>query len=41
MEAAIDRIMHTYDLLLNRTTATSDEEQAVSMAKLGPRKSKA
>jgi hypothetical protein len=25
MEAAIDRIMHTYDLLLNRTTAASDE----------------
>jgi hypothetical protein len=25
MEAAIDRIMQTYDLLLNRTTAASDE----------------
>jgi hypothetical protein len=25
MEAAIDRIMHTYDLLLNRTAAASDE----------------
>jgi hypothetical protein len=25
MEAAIDRIMHTYDLLLNRTAAASGE----------------
>jgi hypothetical protein len=25
MEAAIDRIMQTYDLLLNRTAAASDE----------------
>ena len=25
MEAAIDRIMQTYDLLLNRSTAASDE----------------
>jgi hypothetical protein len=25
MEAAIDRIMHTYDLLLNRTAAASEE----------------
>jgi hypothetical protein len=25
MEAAIDRIMHTYDLLLNRTSAASAE----------------
>ena len=25
MEAAIDRIMHTYDLLLNRTTAASED----------------
>ena len=25
MEAAIDRIMQTYDLLLNRTTAASEE----------------
>jgi hypothetical protein len=25
MEAAIDRIMQTYDLLLNRTTAASQE----------------
>ena len=25
MEAAIDRIMHTYDLLLNRSTAASEE----------------
>ncbi|GKQ50649.1 hypothetical protein [Bradyrhizobium sp. Ce-3] len=25
MEAAIDRIMQTYDLLLNRTSAASDE----------------
>jgi len=28
MEAAIDRIMQTYDLLLNRTTAASDEARA-------------
>jgi hypothetical protein len=28
MEAAIDRIMHTYDLLLNRTTAASEEARA-------------
>ena len=25
MEAAIDRIMHTYDLLVNRTPAASDD----------------
>ena len=25
MEAAIDRIMQTYDLLLNRTAAANDE----------------
>jgi hypothetical protein len=25
MQAAIDRIMHTYDLLLNRSAAASDE----------------
>jgi hypothetical protein len=25
MQAAIDRIMHTYDLLANRTAAASDE----------------
>lgn len=25
MEAAIERIMHTYDLLVNRTRAASDE----------------
>ncbi len=25
MEAAIDRIMHTYDLLANRTSAASEE----------------
>ena len=25
MEAAIDRIMHTYDLLVNRTAAASSE----------------
>ena len=25
MEAAIDRIMHTYDLLANRTAAASEE----------------
>lgn len=25
MEAAIDRIMHTYDLLMNRTSAASQE----------------
>jgi hypothetical protein len=28
MEAAIDRIMHTYDLLLNRSTAASEEARA-------------
>lgn len=28
MEAAIDRIMSTYDLLLNRTTAASEETRA-------------
>ncbi len=28
METAIDRIMHTYDLLLNRTTAASEEARA-------------
>ena len=28
MEAAIDRIMQTYDLLLNRTTAASEEARA-------------
>jgi hypothetical protein len=28
MEAAIDRIMHTYDLLLNRTSAASVEARA-------------
>jgi hypothetical protein len=28
MEAAIDRIMQTYDLLLNRTPAASDEARA-------------
>jgi hypothetical protein len=28
MEAAIDRIMHTYDLLANRTAAASDEARA-------------
>ena len=28
MEAAIDRIMMTYDLLLNRTTAASAEARA-------------
>ena len=28
MEAAIDRIMLTYDLLLNRTAAASDEARA-------------
>ena len=25
MQAAIDRIMHTYDMLVNRTAAASDE----------------
>jgi hypothetical protein len=31
MEAAIDRIMHTYDLLLNRTAAASaDARQKVT-----------
>ena len=28
MEAAIERIMHTYDLLLNRTKAAGDEARA-------------
>jgi hypothetical protein len=28
MEAAIDRIMQTYDLLMNRTAAASDEARA-------------
>lgn len=28
MEAAIDRIMQVYDLLLNRSTAASDEARA-------------
>jgi hypothetical protein len=28
MEAAIDRIMHTYDLLLNRASAASAEARA-------------
>ena len=28
MQAAIDRIMHTYDLLVNRTAAASDEARA-------------
>ena len=28
MEAAIDRIMQTYDMLLNRTAAASDEARA-------------
>jgi hypothetical protein len=28
MEAAIDRIMQTYDLLVNRTTAANDEARA-------------
>ena len=28
MEAAIDRIMHTYDLLVNRSTAATDEARA-------------
>ena len=28
MEAAIDRIMHTYDLLANRTAAASEEARA-------------
>jgi len=28
MEAAIDRIMQTYDLLQNRTSAASDEARA-------------
>ena len=28
MEAAIDRIMQTYDLLLNRSTAASEEARA-------------
>jgi hypothetical protein len=28
MEAAIDRIMHTYDLLANRTAAANEEARA-------------
>ena len=28
MEAAIDRIMQTYDMLVNRSTAASDEARA-------------
>jgi hypothetical protein len=28
MQAAIDRIMHTYDLLVNRSTAANDEARA-------------
>jgi hypothetical protein len=28
MQAALDRIMHTYDLLVNRTAAASDEARA-------------
>ncbi len=28
MEAAIDRIMHTYDLLMNRSAAASTEARA-------------
>ena len=28
MEAAIERIMHTYDLLMNRTSAASDDARA-------------
>ena len=28
MEAAIDRIMHTYDLLANRSSAANDEARA-------------
>jgi hypothetical protein len=28
MDAAIDRIMHTYDLLMNRTAAASAEARA-------------
>jgi len=28
MDAAIDRIMHTYDLLVNRTAAASEEARA-------------
>jgi hypothetical protein len=28
MEAAIDRIMHTYDMLVNRTSAASDEARS-------------
>jgi hypothetical protein len=28
MQAAIDRIMHTYDMLVNRTAAASDEARA-------------
>ena len=28
MEAAIDRIMHTYDLLVNRSSAANEEARA-------------
>jgi hypothetical protein len=28
MQAAIDRIMHTYDLLVNRSTAATEEARA-------------
>jgi hypothetical protein len=28
MKAAIERIMHTYDLLMNRTAAASDDARA-------------
>ena len=28
MKAAIERIMHTYDLLMNRTSAASDDARA-------------
>jgi hypothetical protein len=28
MQAAIDRIMHTYDLLVNRTAAANEEARA-------------
>ena len=28
MQAAIDRIMHTYDMLVNRTAAASEEARA-------------
>ena len=35
MEAAIDRIMHTYDLLVNRTPAASDEARVKVTEYLG------